>query len=245
MVYTKGFNTTKTAEVTTVTTVVYTTVDVNKPGQLTTTYIAVTMGYTPCHCTQQILPHIDMTTTIVSCQSCGTHGSNQVTLTVPVAACETRMIGSGAKFQPKPLGDKRPKPQPKIKQHDGADGAEPSCQPKNQPLASPYRKQPATSTKGSVQRPNAPGKGPVPHPSAPYQSFSNTTIGPSLAAPETLSTAVTPQSTETSGNVAVSTDEAPFYEPSAPIAIAGAVSLYAGLGYIAMGISGVAVLAIM
>ncbi|KAM0225150.1 hypothetical protein ACHAQD_001081 [Fusarium lateritium] len=46
-VYTKGNNITKTEPATTVTTVVYTTVNPHKPDCLTTTKIAMTVGYTP------------------------------------------------------------------------------------------------------------------------------------------------------------------------------------------------------
>ncbi|CEI41863.1 unnamed protein product [Fusarium venenatum] len=93
MRWTKGFNITKTAaapaSATAVTTVMYTTVDRDDPNQLITAEIAVTMGYTPCNCADQILPAIDMTTVMVPCNSCGPRGESNIWLTVPAAACQS------------------------------------------------------------------------------------------------------------------------------------------------------------
>ncbi|KAH7238110.1 hypothetical protein BKA59DRAFT_530820 [Fusarium tricinctum] len=100
--YTKGYNITETEPATTVTTVVYTTVNPHKPGCLTTTEIEVTVGYTPCNCAHLTLPPVDMTTVVVPCQSCGPHGENSISLTIPAAVCETGADSTGkSHYQPK------------------------------------------------------------------------------------------------------------------------------------------------
>lgn len=129
--YTKGYNITKIEPATTVTTIMYTTANPHKPDCLTTTEIAVTAGYTPCGCAHQTLPPVDMTTVVVPCQSCGPHGENSISLTIPAVACETgaKSTGkshgqpegnsqghSGDKSYPMPRPDEQAKPEPTHKQ---------------------------------------------------------------------------------------------------------------------------------
>ncbi|KAM0553346.1 hypothetical protein ACHAPJ_007359 [Fusarium lateritium] len=134
MRWTQGFNVTETKTATTVTTVVYTTVDLNDPTRLITTEIAIPIGYAPCNCAEQLLPPIDMTTVEVPCHACGSHGEDNIVLTIPAAACET---GEGKKTEEsrpipkinsyamppkdtpiaKPVQYQQPKPQPKLKEH--------------------------------------------------------------------------------------------------------------------------------
>ncbi|KAG7413798.1 hypothetical protein Forpe1208_v008342 [Fusarium oxysporum f. sp. rapae] len=86
--WTKGVNYTRIAATSTVTSVAYITVHPSNPAYLITTYVAVTQGFIPCNCDNQVYPPVDMTTIIAPCRACGANGENSVTLTVPTAACE-------------------------------------------------------------------------------------------------------------------------------------------------------------
>ncbi|PNP76554.1 hypothetical protein FNYG_09973 [Fusarium nygamai] len=88
-VYTNPVSYTKVIPTETVTTITYVTVCPTNSASLTTTYVPVTITYEPCGCDHQIYPTVEMTTTTVSCHSCGSHGESTVTLTMPSAACET------------------------------------------------------------------------------------------------------------------------------------------------------------
>ncbi|KAF4472756.1 hypothetical protein FALBO_341 [Fusarium albosuccineum] len=70
-----------------VTTVVYTIIDPQNPSYLTVTEICTTMKYAPCRqCQQPRLPTVEMTTIKTTCDACGYHGENTVTLTIPMCA---------------------------------------------------------------------------------------------------------------------------------------------------------------
>ncbi|KAF4450808.1 putative membrane protein ycf1 [Fusarium austroafricanum] len=72
---------------TAVTTVTYTIVNPNNPSYLTTTEYCAILSYQLCSsCSYQPIPTIAMTTVTVSCNECGKHGQNTVTITAPCAA---------------------------------------------------------------------------------------------------------------------------------------------------------------
>ncbi|KAI8651528.1 hypothetical protein NCS55_01397900 [Fusarium keratoplasticum] len=111
------FNVTQTVEATyasTVTTVVYQTINPQDPEYLTVTEVVVTIGYYPCgRCAVQPIPPVEMTTIVQPCKACGWQGANSVTLTIPKAAC-TPAVGEGDSYQPGAW--RRPAP------HKAADG---------------------------------------------------------------------------------------------------------------------------
>ncbi|UPK99639.1 hypothetical protein LCI18_010574 [Fusarium solani-melongenae] len=130
------FNVTQTVEATyasTVTTVVYQTINPQDPEYLTVTEVVVTIGYYPCgRCAVQPIPPVEMTTIVQPCKACGWQGANSVTLTIPKAAC-TSAAGEGDSYQPGAW--RRPAP------HKAADGVhwsaeaeatEPASRPGNQ-----------------------------------------------------------------------------------------------------------------
>ncbi|KAF4335477.1 extracellular alpha-1 4-glucan glucosidase [Fusarium beomiforme] len=78
---------TKAGPAETITIVTYVTINPSN-ANLITTWIPVTLLYTPCGCDHQTYPLVDMTTIVSSCYACGYLGEEIVTLVVPVAACE-------------------------------------------------------------------------------------------------------------------------------------------------------------
>ncbi|KAJ4172626.1 hypothetical protein NW754_002828 [Fusarium falciforme] len=111
------FNITQTVEATyasTVTTVVYQTINPQDPEYLTVTEVVITLGYYPCdRCAVQPIPPVEMATIVQSCNACGWQSANSITLTIPKAAC-TPATGEGDSYQPGAWG--RPIP------HKAADG---------------------------------------------------------------------------------------------------------------------------
>lgn len=105
------FNITQTVDATytsTVTTVVYQTINAQDPEYLTVTEVVVTIGYYPCgRCAVQPIPPVEMTTIVEPCKACGWQGADSVTLTIPKAAC-TADAGDGAAQGPD--GWRRPLP---------------------------------------------------------------------------------------------------------------------------------------
>ncbi|PNP74224.1 hypothetical protein FNYG_12273 [Fusarium nygamai] len=72
---------------TTVTTVTYTIVDPNNPTTMTVAEYCATLSYEPCsRCAHPPVPTVEMTTYVMTCNACGHHGENEVTVTAPCAA---------------------------------------------------------------------------------------------------------------------------------------------------------------
>ncbi|KAF7563732.1 hypothetical protein G7046_g381 [Stylonectria norvegica] len=80
---------TATADITTtITTVVYTTIDPANRSYLILTQAQIVLSYIPCHkCENHGIPTVEMTTIQASCSACGSNGEDGITLTLPKAAC--------------------------------------------------------------------------------------------------------------------------------------------------------------
>ncbi|KAM0239502.1 hypothetical protein ACHAP5_008292 [Fusarium lateritium] len=237
----KGYNVTKTEPATTVTTVVYTTVNPHKPDCLTTTEIAVTVGYTPCNCAHQTLPPVDMTTVVVPCQSCGPHGENSISLTVPAAACETGSKTFQRYILPGP--NEQPKPQPTYKQliqtmsaGDHGETEDHSAYQKNgQPSALPHKDYPTSNDKYPVHPTQAHGNYSTIHtetPKQPAQHYPNGQ-GQGGFSKTHITQAFTVAAKAKGTNSTTLHTGVPSYEPNAPIAAAGGIKFGSGTWYLA------------
>ncbi|KAI8711820.1 hypothetical protein NCS52_01446300 [Fusarium sp. LHS14.1] len=126
------FNSTQTVDAiyaSTVTTVVYQTINPLDPEYLTVTEVTITLGYYPCgRCAVQPIPPVEMTTIVEPCKACGWQGANSITLTIPKAAC-TQGAGEGDSSQPGAW--RRPVP------HNAADGVHWGAEAKATEPASP------------------------------------------------------------------------------------------------------------
>ncbi|KAF4994654.1 hypothetical protein FGRMN_5651 [Fusarium graminum] len=72
---------------TTVTTITYTIPDPSDPSYFIRTEYCATLSYEPCTlCGQQPIPTVEMTTRVVSCDTCGEYGEDLFTITAPCAA---------------------------------------------------------------------------------------------------------------------------------------------------------------
>ncbi|KAM0442739.1 hypothetical protein ACHAQK_003794 [Fusarium lateritium] len=257
--HTKGYNVTKTEPATTVTTVVYTTVNPHKPDCLTTTEIAVTVGYTPCNCAHQTLPPVEMTTVVVPCQSCGPHGENSISLTVPAAACETGSK-SGGKSPSHPKGDaheghssdksypvpgpnEQPKPHSTYKQliqtmsaGDHGETEDHSAYQKNgQPSALPHKDYPTSNDKYPIHPTQAHGNYSAVHTETPQQPGQHRPNGQGQEGfSKTYITQTFTVAAKTQGtNSTTLHTGVPSYEPNAPIVAAGGIKSSSGIWYLA------------
>ncbi|KAJ3523119.1 hypothetical protein NM208_g12574 [Fusarium decemcellulare] len=92
-----------------VTTVVYTIIDPHNPSYLTVTEICTTMKYAPCRqCQQPRLPTVEMTTIKTTCDACGYHGENTVTLTIPMCALTASATAEPIVLEPVTRVEARP-----------------------------------------------------------------------------------------------------------------------------------------
>ncbi|KAF4989014.1 hypothetical protein FDECE_14837 [Fusarium decemcellulare] len=92
-----------------VTTVVYTIIDPHNPSYLTVTEICTTMKYAPCRqCQQPRHPTVEMTTIKTTCDACGYHGENTVTLTIPTCALTASATAEPIVLEPATRVEARP-----------------------------------------------------------------------------------------------------------------------------------------
>ncbi|CAJ0549763.1 Ff.00g033760.m01.CDS01 [Fusarium sp. VM40] len=261
--YTKGYNVTKTESATTVTTVVYTTVNPHKPDCLATTEIAINVGYTPCNCAHQTLPPVDMTTVVVPCQSCDPYGENSISLTVPAAACETgaKSTGkshgqpegdsqghSGDKSYPMPGPNEQAGPQPIRKQHihtvsEGGYGeieSHSAYQKNGQTSALPHKDFPTSNDKHSIYPTAVHGNNTAVHTETPQQPAQHGLNGQGQGGfSKTYITQILTVAVKTQGsNSTILHTGVPSYGPHSPIAATGAIKFSPGLWYLASVVCG-------
>ncbi|KAJ4123174.1 hypothetical protein NW768_009702 [Fusarium equiseti] len=235
MRWTKGYNITKTmaAPATTVTTVIYTTVDRDHPDQLVTTEVAVTIGYTPCNCADQILPPIAMTTVMAPCNSCGPRGESNVWLTVPAAACESDRpnrrpdmkvdshdvgpqykapVNPAPKLQPSAKSDSNPK---SPESYQDTDNHWPHQQD-SEHYTNPYRDQFQPSEVDSHR--------PTMHPEIPFKpqdipSGTDQVVPVEPPRPSSFTTTEKDRNTKVSGPYTASATEMDFESPNMPVVV--------------------------
>ncbi|SPJ71471.1 uncharacterized protein FTOL_01199 [Fusarium torulosum] len=239
---TKGYNFTKTEPATTVTTVVYTTVNPHKPDCLTTTEIAVT--------------------------SCGPHGENSISLTILAAACETGAKSTGkSHYQPKddsheghsgdrsypmPGPNEQRKPQSTHKQliHTISEGSHEETeshsayQKNNQPSALPHKDFPTSNDKYPIKPTQTHGNYSAVHTETPQQPAQHVPNGQGQGGfSKTYITQTFTVAAKTQGtNSTTLHSGVPSYEPNAPIAAAGAIKFSSGSWYLASIVCGAGLL---